>query len=154
MKACKRLQESVLTRCMAAGRDTLSCFPAVSFDYGMTLWKCFDKSLALRQASNGLETVDVCMVQEAGLIVMQIESAEETVEGKAVHDPNFSQVWVLLNAKPQAVSFPVPAGLFSPLRGQRFQELSLKACLYGQVSRQRPIWQSWVQSRLRHADVA
>ncbi|KAL3160116.1 cytochrome c oxidase subunit 1 [Trebouxia sp. C0010 RCD-2024] len=40
--------------------------------------------------------------QEAGLIVMQIESAQETVEGWAVHDPNCSQVWVLLNAKPQA----------------------------------------------------
>lgn len=57
----------------------------------------------------------MCVVQEAGLIVMQIESAQETVEGWAVHDPNCSQVWVLLNAKPQVVSFTVPAGQsFSP----------------------------------------
>ncbi len=56
-------------------------------------------------------TLQECVVvQEAGLVVMQIESAQETVEGQAVRDPNFSQVWVLLNAQPETVSFPVPSG--------------------------------------------
>lgn len=59
----------------------------------------------------------MCMVQEAGLIVMQIESADKTVQpgeqGQAVKDPNFKQVWVLLNAKQQAACFPVPSGQVS-----------------------------------------
>ena len=59
-------------------------------------------------------TLQLCVVQEAGLIVMQIESADESVQqggqAAAVHDPNFSQVWVALNAKPQATCFPVPTG--------------------------------------------
>ena len=67
------------------------------------------------------------MVQEAGLIVMQIESAQQTVEGQAVQDPNFSQIWVLFNAKPQAVSFPVPAGQFFSL--ERIAVVSVKESL-------------------------
>lgn len=67
-------------------------------------------------------SVYVCVVQEAGLIVMQIESAQETVEGQAVHDANFSQAWVLLNAKLEAVSFTVPAGQFFSLRQQCCQK--------------------------------
>ena len=53
-------------------------------------------------------------MQEAGLIVMQIEGADKTEpagkQGQAVQDPNFSQVWVVLNAKSQAARFAVPAG--------------------------------------------
>ena len=57
------------------------------------------------------------MVQEAGLIVMQIESADKAVQagepGQAVKDPDFKQAWVLLNAKPQATCFSVPSGQVS-----------------------------------------
>lgn len=53
-------------------------------------------------------------MQEAGLIVMQIQSADKTElageQGQAVQDPSLSQVWVLLNAKSQAARFSVPAG--------------------------------------------
>lgn len=53
-------------------------------------------------------------MQEEGLIVMQIEGADKTKppreQGQAVQDPNFSQVWILLNAKSQAARFSVPAG--------------------------------------------
>ena len=56
----------------------------------------------------------MCVAQEQGLIVMQINSADKTVQAEgqvhAVQDPNFSQVWVLLNAKPKATCFSVPAG--------------------------------------------
>ena len=50
------------------------------------------------------------LLQEAGLIVMQIKSADKTVGQQAVHDSQFSAVWVVLNAKPVAASFTVPAG--------------------------------------------
>ena len=54
------------------------------------------------------------MVQEAGLIVMQIVGADKTEpageQGRAVQDPNFNQVWVVLNARLQAARFSVPAG--------------------------------------------
>lgn len=56
----------------------------------------------------------MCVVQEEGLIVMQISSADKTVQAdgqvQAVQDPSFKQVWVLLNAKPTATRFRVPAG--------------------------------------------
>ena len=56
----------------------------------------------------------MCVVQEEGLIVMQINSADKTAqtEGRvqAVPDPNFNQVWVLLNAQLKATCFRVPAG--------------------------------------------
>lgn len=45
---------------------------------------------------------------------MQINSADKTVQAEgqvqAVQDPNFNQVWVLLNSKPAATRFRVPAG--------------------------------------------
>lgn len=43
------------------------------------------------------------------MIVMQLVSADCT-EKQGVNEPQFSQIWVVLNAKPQAVSFTIPAG--------------------------------------------
>ena len=49
-------------------------------------------------------------LQEAGLIVMQLKSADTGTDKQAVNDSQFSQIWMVLNAKPQAASFTIPAG--------------------------------------------
>jgi hypothetical protein len=50
------------------------------------------------------------MLQEAGLIVMQLSSAGQPGSTQEVYDPQYSHIWVLLNSNPHKVSFGAPAG--------------------------------------------
>lgn len=49
-------------------------------------------------------------LQEAGLIVMQLSSASQSASEQAVYDPQYSQIWVLLNSTPRTISFEAPSG--------------------------------------------
>ena len=55
------------------------------------------------------------VLQEAGLIVMQLSSAGQPGSTQQVYDPQYSHVWVLLNSNPHKVAFEAPAGQTSQL---------------------------------------
>lgn len=42
--------------------------------------------------------------------MMQLSSASQSAGEQAVYDPQYSQIWVMLNSTPQTVSFEAPAG--------------------------------------------
>ncbi len=50
------------------------------------------------------------LLQEAGLIVMQLSSAGQPGSTQQVYDPHYSHIWVLLNSNPHKVAFEAPAG--------------------------------------------
>ena len=52
----------------------------------------------------------VGVVQEAGLIVMQLSSAGQPGSTHEVYDPHYSHIWVLLNSNPHKVAVKPPAG--------------------------------------------
>lgn len=53
-------------------------------------------------------------MQIPGLIVMQLVSSERQGVSDVMSDPEYSQVWVLFNARPTAVEFKLPEGQWLP----------------------------------------